>query len=181
MSHRLMCAVTLVTLGCQSAMSRERTPGAPPPDSPGSALALYNALYDIGTTRREVRARLGRPITTRADTVSNRHVDAIDSVFVWTYGELEFHFYWATPVERELLLRTRAAVTYRSIAGWADALRTPSAARNHLGAPAWEDVRADTTLLHFPVSETELGADDLLVLYFVAQGLVAVAITPYVD
>lgn len=185
--------LSLFVFSCHSSIGRETAAGMQPtrpadstvqrdvPDSTLSAVVLYNALYDFGTTRREVRARFGTPVTARSDTVSNRHVEAIDSIFVWTYEDLEFHFYWATPVERELLLRTRAAVTHRRIVRWTDRLRTPAAARNELGGPVWQAATADTTLLHFSVSENDLGAEDSLVLYFVAGALVVVAITPYVD
>jgi hypothetical protein len=108
-------------------------------------------------------------------------VAAIDSIFIWTYEGLEFQFYWATPVARELLLKTSAAAAHPSVAELGQTVRSPAAAQRNLGAERFEDTVADTTRLYFSVTEDEMGAEDTLILYYVAGQLVGVAIAPYVD
>ncbi len=195
--------VIVIALGCSthdSADARRPPPAspippqaAPSPDSslpqpppltpPGTDILrrLYEHLTGMGEDRAAVRARLGVPEQATAETHPNLHDStATDTLVLWTYDQLRFHFLVVSG--RDFLVEVRASTESVPMAQLTGQVNTLEAAEAALGAPAWTTALADTMVYSYNISEPDIGvSENAIGLYFTHGRLVFVAAVPYVD
>lgn len=172
----------LALLACSACM-RERA--ETDPDISGQAAEsgveafLRFGIADIGTTRAELRARLGEPDSVRRGAVANLHDPAVmDSVVTLHYPGVSAEIYVASFDRRELLASLVLSDDRH--------LRGESPLR--MGMPVdeillalGEPVRRTDSLLSYECTTCGLGANDTLELHVAGGALRRIEVQYWID
>lgn len=187
----LLGALGTVVSGCSGgranasggAATRVTSPLEEAPDD-GASIAIQ-AVYDFGmtfgTTRAELRERLGRPDEVESELAPNRHdASATDSLFVLHYPGLRFSLNRPGPVGRDLLTEVVLTDRDRELPGGIrPRTTTRSVVEDILGAPTTTIPLADTLVL---VHATPNPGAEEYVQFYVLDGIVErIRWIPYVD
>jgi hypothetical protein len=193
-------ALVLIALACRthdSSESRGPLPAGPSPRSAASApdstsparppqpteilRTLYERLTAIGQNRAKVRSRLGEPALATAAAEPNAHDSAAkDTLVQWTFHQL--HFTFLVVGGSDLLLETRAASDYSSVAPLISRFSTLETAEATLGAPGGSTFLADTLVYSYESGDPDIGvSQNAINLYFKGGRLIFVGALPYVD